>query len=663
MKPQIRKIVTTALAAAGLLLHADSTTAQIVYTVDTRQVQASVPSTLWGLFFEDINHAADGGLYAEMVENRSFDFPKPMTAWDAWPSNRLRDGIFMVVNQSADNPADPKYMAVDLQGGDTVGIINSGFDEGMAFKKDSVYELTVRYRQKTPGVHMSVLLISGKNRPIAQTAVSLVSSGGDWQQQKISIAAGDSATHGKLLVVFEGAGKLDLDRVSLFPTDTWKGRSGGLRADLVQSLADMHPGFLRFPGGCIVEGNQIVHRYQWKHTIGALEDRQMVQSIWADDIDERPTPDYMESFGLGFYEYFQLCEDIGAAPLPIINCGMSCQFDAAEVVPTNELEPYITDALDLIEFANGDTSTYWGRKRAALGHPASFNMSMLGIGNENWGPQYAEHLGLFTDRIKAKYPEIQIVNATGYSRNIPVFTYMDSVLRARKADIIDEHFYDTPKWFMDNANRYDHYDRNGPKIFVGEYAAQSDRIGSMTNKNTLLTALAEACFMTGIERNAAVVSMASYAPLFAHVTGWQWTPNLIWFDNARVYKTPNYYVQQLFSLNKGTAVVPLLQGGKPVIGQDSCWASAVVDESDRTLIIKLVNLSAKPKPTTFLLEDAKASGSMTISVLSHKDVAAVNSLDQPTEVAPVVNTVPVKGKELKWTVAPYSLTVVRVPLR
>jgi alpha-N-arabinofuranosidase len=638
-----------------------SSFSQDTYTVSTKTTKAKVPATLWGLFFEDINRAADGGVYAEMVENRSFDFPKPMTAWNTWPLSQLRDGIFLVINQSASNAADPKYMQVNLKAKDTVGLMNTGFDEGMAFKKIS-YNLTLRYRQLTPGVHVRIFLFSGKNKIIGQTAINLENAS-DWHNQEVSLTPTDTAARSKLLVIFEGAGKLDLDRISLFPSDTWKNRKGGLRADLVQKLADLHPGFLRFPGGCIVEGNQLVHRYQWKHTIGPLENREMVQSIWADDVPNRPTPDYMESFGLGFYEYFQLAEDISAAPMPIINVGMSCQFDAAEVAPTNELEPYITDALDLIEFANGDQTTYWGKKRAELGHPKPFNMKMLGVGNENWGPQYAEHLKLFTDRLKAKYPEIKLINATGYSRNIPVFTYMDSVLRARKADIIDEHFYDTPKWFMDNSNRYDSYDRNGPEIFVGEYAAQSDRIGSMKNLNNLLTALSEACFMTGIERNADVISMASYAPLFAHVTGWQWTPNLIWFDNTKSYNTPNYYVQQLFSINKGTEVIPLLKNGKAIAGQDSCWASAVVDQNSRELIIKMVNMSSSAKQKQIDLQDVKAAGEATVISLSNQNTGIVNSLNQPDAIVPVTHAIQVQGRVLNFTVEPNSLTVIRVKMK
>ncbi len=633
---------------------------QDTYTVSTKTTKAKVPSTLWGLFFEDINRAADGGVYAEMVENRSFDFPKPMTAWSTWPSERLPDGKFMVINQSAVNEADPKYMSVNLNAKDTVGLMNSGFDEGMSFKKGLAYNFMLRYRQVAPGVHVRIFLFSGHNRVIGHNQLSLNESS-EWTNQEISITPTDSAKTGKLLVIFEGAGKLDVDRISLFPSDTWMNRKGGLRADLVQKLADLKPGFLRFPGGCIVEGNQIVHRYQWKHTIGPLENREMVQSIWADDVPDRQTPDYMESFGLGFFEYFQLCEDIGAAPLPIINVGMSCQFDAAEVVPVNELEPYISDALDLVEFANGDTSTYWGKKRVQLGHPAPFNMKLLGVGNENWGPQYAEHLKLFTDRLKAKYPDVKLVNATGYSRNIPVFTYMDSVLRKRHADIIDEHFYDTPKWFMDNSSRYDSYVRSGPKIFVGEYAAQSDRIGSMKNQNNLLTALSEACFMTGIERNADVVAMASYAPLFAHVSGWQWTPNLIWFDNTSSYNTPNYYVQQMFSVNKGTDLVSITLNNKSVSGQDSTWASAVIDKTTNELIVKLVNMSSHASKKSFRL-DVSVTGMASGASLSG-DLKAENSIGSPEYIKPEITMIPANGQHLEFAAKPFSFNVIKVKLK
>jgi alpha-L-arabinofuranosidase len=668
--------------------------AQDVLTVNSRQIKAKISPTLWGLFFEDINRGADGGLYAEMVENASFDFPKPMMGWATQPA-RVRTGIFMVINQGEVNVADPKFMRVKLEAGDRVGLVNEGFG-GMGFQKGARYEGKLRYRRRSGpgggapgsgggfsggaasgdgwagevangdgsagGVTVAVQLLNGKGS-IGEAAIDLPASDTAWHEQYFSITAADTAGQGKLLLKFQGSGQLDIDRVSLFPGNTWKGRPGGLRADLAQKLADLHPGFLRFPGGCIVEGKDILHRYQWKKTIGPLEDRQLIMSIWNDDVPLRQTPDYFESFGLGFYEYFQLCEDIGAAPLPIINCGLSCQFDAAEVVPVEELDPYVRDALDLIEFANGDaTTTMWGAKRAALGHPAPFNMKLLGVGNENWGPQYAERLAVFTRAIKDRYPYMQLICSSGYTPQKQEFQYIDSVLRARHVDIIDEHFYNPPEWFLQNATRYDKYDRQGPKIFVGEYAAQSDRIGSLKNENNLRTALAEAAFMTGLERNADVVTMASYAPLFAHVTGWQWTPDLIWFDNTRSYATPNYYVQQLFSVNKGTAVVPLLDKGEPLTGQDSCWGTACLDQPEGELILKLINLSDVPKLKTIRLTDARPGRTATVITLAGEAPGKTNSLEHPDVVAPVSSSLPVSGKEVKVTLPRYSCVVVRVKI-
>ena len=635
--------------------------AQGVYTVNDRQVKAPISPTMWGLFFEDINRGADGGLYAEMVKNASFDFPKPMMGWVTQPV-RVRTGIFMVINQGQVNAADPKFMRVSLTATDRVGLINEGFDEGMGFIKGARYEGMIRYRRDGGSeVGITAQIMNKGGISLGKAVIDFTAGDTSWHEKHFSITATDTAGAGRLLLSFHGSGQLDIDRVSLFPAETWKGRPGGLRSDLAQKLADLHPGFLRFPGGCIVEGKDIVHRYQWKKTIGPMEDRQLIMSIWNDDVPQRQTPDYFESFGLGFYEYFQLCADIGAAPLPIVNCGLSCQFDAAEVVPMDELDPYVRDALDLIEFANGDaTTTSWGAKRAALGHPAPFNLTLLGVGNENWGPQYAERLAVFSKAIKQRYPYMKLVCSSGYTPQKQEFQYIDSVLRSRHVDIIDEHFYNPPEWFLQNAVRYDSYDRQGPKIFVGEYAAQSDRIGSLKNENNLRTALAEAAFMTGLERNADVVTMASYAPLFAHVTGWQWTPDLIWFDNTRSYATPNYYVQQLFSTNRGTAVVPLLADGVSLTGQDSCWGTACLDQPKGELIFKLVNLSEKAKSRTVKLADGKFRGGAVVTVLAGNAPGEKNSLDSPELVAPVMKQESVKGKEMKIELPAYSCVVVRV---
>ncbi len=462
---------------------------------------------------------------------------------------------------------------------------------------------------------------------------------------------------------FEGDGAIDLDMVSLFPEDTWKNRPGGMRADMIQMLADMKPGFIRFPGGCIVEGFDLSQRYQWKKTIGPIEERQVTINRWNFEMAHRPTPDYFQTFGLGFFEYFQLAEDIGAEPLPILNAGMACQFNTAELVPLDQLDPYIQDALDLIEFANGDTTTKWGKMRAVMGHPDPFHLKMMGIGNENWGPQYVERLKIFTKEIKVKYPNIKLVNSSGTDPNGERFDYLNTELRKMKADIIDEHYYRRPEWFLQNASRYDNYDRNGSKVFAGEYAAQSDKTVSINNKNNWQTAIAEAAFMTGMERNADVVCMASYAPLFANVDGWQWTPDMIWVDNLRTYCTPNYYVQKLFSVNKGTDVVPLLQDDKPLAGQDSLYASATIDKNTNELIVKIVNASAKTQTKVIQVTGIKSlNANARMTVLKADKLDDVNSFSEPTKVIPNDQKLRLRGKQISLALKPYSFTVVRVKM-
>jgi alpha-L-arabinofuranosidase len=465
----------------------------------------------------------------------------------------------------------------------------------------------------------------------------------------------------RLVIWFEGSGVLDLDMISLFPTDTWKGRPGGLRADMVQLLADMKPGFIRFPGGCVVEGHDLSTRYQWKKTIGPVAERKLIVNRWNTEFAHRLTPDYYQTFGLGFYEYFQLAEDLGAAALPILNCGMACQFNTAEVVPLDELDPYIQDALDLIEFANGPVSTAWGKVRADMGHPAPFYLKLLGIGNENWGPQYVERLKVFTRAIKEKYPDIKLVNSSGTDPNGERFDYLNKELRAMNADIIDEHYYRRPEWFLGNASRYDNYPVNGSKVFAGEYAAQSDKTVSVENRNNWQCAIAEAAFMTGLERNAGVVQMASYAPLFAHADAWQWTPDMIWVNNLRSYGTPDYYVQKLYSLYKGTHVVSILRDKQVVAGQDSLYASAVVNKLNNELVIKLVNASGQTKMQQVAVSGLKKpSKTAAVTVLKANSLSAINNFEHAVNVSPVEKSLEWNGKTVSIELAPYSFSILRI---
>jgi alpha-L-arabinofuranosidase len=507
-------------------------------------------------------------------------------------------------------------------------------------------------------------LLDANNKVIASGSVVPSENDNEWHKVTASFKATATEAKGSFRIWFEGNGQIDLDIISLFPTDTWKGRPGGMRADMVQRLADLKPGFIRFPGGCIVEGFNLQQRYQWKKTLGALEDRQLIINRWNFEFAHRPAPDYFQTFGLGFFEYFQLAEDIGSEPLPILNCGMACQFNSAEVVPLDQLGTYIQDALDLIEFANGDINTTWGKVRASMGHPAPFNLKMMGVGNENWGPQYIERVKLFTKAIKEKYPTIRLVNSSGIDEGGEIFEYLNKELRGMNADIIDEHYYKNPDWFLKNAARYDTYDRKGSKVFAGEYAAQSDKTVSVNNRNNWKCALSEAAFMTGLERNAEVVHMASYAPLFAHAEGWQWTPDLIWVDNLRTYGTPNYYVQKLYSNNKGTHVLNTTQNGTALTGQDELYASGILDKATNEVILKIANVSEKAQVREVNLEGIKKFDTKAkLIVLKSDNLDAANTFENASNVSPVEETITLNPKKkISVNLAPNSFTVLRVKL-
>jgi len=627
-------------------------------TVNMKSPVAPIQPTMWGVFFEDINFAADGGIYAELVKNRSFEFAKPQMGWKVLKPDTT-EGI-LIINQSETNPSNPRFARFTIAEGEkSFGISNGGF-RGMGIKQGLQYHFSVLARQATGNaLKMRIELVNSKGEIIGTANLSPDSK--DWKKYAVSFQSTATEPTAKLNIWFEGNGSLDLDMISLFPDDTWKKRPGGLRADLVQLLYDLKPGFLRFPGGCIVEGRELATRYQWKKTVGDVNERQLIVNRWNTEFSHRPTPDYFQTFGLGFFEYFQLAEDIGAEPLPILSCGMACQFNTAELVPMDQLDPYIQDALDLIEFANGSTTSKWGKLRAEMGHPEPFNLKMIGVGNEQWGAQFIERYIPFAKAIGEKYPAIKIVSGTGPSPDGKFFDYAAKELKKLNAQIVDEHYYANPDWFFKNATRYDNYDRNSYKIFAGEYAAQSVYTCSPDNRNNWKCALSEAAFMTGLERNAEVVHLCSYAPLFAHVDGWQWTPDLIWFDNLKSFGTTNYYVQKMFSNNKGTQVLSILQGNKPLTGQDGLYASAAFDQNSNEIILKLVNSSSKNQSVNIALEGAKKlAGKGKLIVLKSDDLSKVNSLDQPTLVSPVEQELIIKGKKLNQVLSPNSFTVIRI---
>ncbi len=611
-----------------------------------------------GDFFEDISFGADGGLYAEMVKNRSFEFPDPLMGWIKI-SPSLAHGELSVRNDEPFNTNNVHYVRLLSEGAAPFGISNEGF-RGMGVRRGEAYDFSAQIRGMDGSPVLRVQLYGGDGTLL--DAMELKNFSSDWKQYTAVLHPKDTDAKARLAIVLDGKGIIDLDMVSLFPEKTWKDRPGGLRADMVQALADLHPGFLRFPGGCIVEGSVLARRYQWKNTIGPIEDRHLLINRWNYEFQHRPTPDYFQSFGLGFFEYFQLCDDIGAEPLPILNCGMACQFNSGELCPVDQLGPYIQDALDLIEFANGTTNTTWGAKRAALDHPEPFNMKMLGIGNEQWGQQYIDRYTKFAEAIKAKYPDVQLVSAAGPDPADKRFQFAWSKLRALHADIIDEHSYAKPDWFFANTHRYDDYDRNGPKVFMGEYAAQSVGVVSTKNKNDLECALAEAAFMTGLERNADVVRMASYAPLFANTEAWQWTPNLIWVNSLDVCRTPNYYVQQLFSCNRGDKVLPAQMTGieTNAAGVQNFYASATFDDKTREIIIKAVNPEATAETVAIRLDGLSLVEPEGNAVTLAGEMNRVNLISQPGNILPVESKVENVGTNFSYTFLPHSMTVLRV---
>ena len=604
----MRKITLFCLFALSLVA-----SAQVhVLDVNTKKLGAPVQPTMYGIFFEDINYAADGGLYAEMVKNRSFEFPQHLMGWRAFGNFDVED----------DGPFErnPHFVRLKYSGHNDkfTGLENEGFF-GIAVKEGATYRFSVWARCPEGG--KSTLEVSfvdndtmGEDQRFATVNVEI--SGKEWKKYTATLKSPRTEPKGALRIFLAGdKATTDVEHISLFPTDTWKGRENGMRKDLAQALFDMHPGVFRFPGGCIVEGTDLDSRYQWKNSVGPVENRPLNENRWHYTFGHRFYPDYFQSYGLGFFEYFQLCEDFGCEPLPVISCGLSCQFQNPDPtkpgvhVALEDLDSYIQDALDLVEFANGPVDSKWGKVRADMGHPAPFNLKFLGVGNEQWdydeahggyGPVFTERLKKFNAALRAKYPNLKLIGTTGPNSEGWDFDLLQPRMKELKVDLYDEHYYRNEQWFLSHGLRYDSYDRKGPRVFAGEYACHGDG----KKWNHFETSLYEAAHMTGIERNADIVHMATYAPLFAHVEGWQWRPDAIWFDNLRFCKSVSYYVQQLYALNK----------------------------------VKVVNTSDKPQPLSIQLQGMKGTRTAEIITLTHDGMDDENSLDNPEKIIPVEGT-------------------------
>ena len=635
------------------LLMAFTASAQYKLRVDVNKKGAEIKDEMYGVFFEDINFGADGGVYAELIKNRSFEFHQPLTGWTPF-------GLVEVKSEAPCFDRNPNYIRITESGlRRLAGIENEGF-KGIGVKKDASYRLTTYARGKSAEpTKINVAIINSDNNRVGSAEV--VVTGTEWRKYEAVIKATRTDAKCKLRLTLISNGTVDMDHISLFPVDTWNKRNNGLRKDLVQLLYDLKPGLFRFPGGCIVEGNTLETRYQWKHSVGPVENRPININRWNYTFKHKFFPDYYQSYGLGFYEYFLLCEDLGAEPLPVLSAGLACQYENKEYVPLDEMGPYIQDAIDLVEFANGATDSKWGKVRAEMGHPAPFNLKKIGIGNENWDKVFVERLELFVKALRKSCPEIKIVGSSGPSADGDRFDYLWPEMARLGIDLVDEHYYKNPDWFLANAARYDNYDRKGPAVFAGEYAAHPK-----DKQNSFEGAIAEAAFMTGLERNADIVHMATYAPLFAHVEAWQWRPDMIWFDNLRCVRTPNYYVQQMYSTNAGTHVLPVSSDKANLRGENGIYASSVWDADANTVIVKIVNTNETAVEVELLVSGLKRKQTITkgeLVYMQSNNKQAINTLDKPLEIIPQNGAVVFDGNTCKITLDKSAFAVVKAQVR
>jgi len=655
--------LTLAVALSGHL--APEASAQITtVTVDTRAGKAISPD-LVGIFFEDLSYAADGGLYAELIQNRSFEYQvterpawNSLTGWE-FVQRGEGNGRIAVDEAMPVHPNNPHYIRLEIgKPGEGVGVVNAGFD-GISVQAGAKYDLSIfarllylgnRWGSHPAGAMPLIVRLESKDGAIlGETSFEVADF--EWKRLSAAFTASRTDSSARLVVLAKAKGGLALDEISLFPQKTFHNHPNGLRPDLAQVIADLKPKFMRFPGGCLVHGNGIGNIYRWKDTIGPVEQRRGQANLWG----------YHQSVGLGYFEYFQFCEDIGAKPLPVQSAGVSCQNSdgkgdsGQQPMPMEQLPAYIQDVLDLIEYANGPVTSTWGARRAAAGHPEPFHLQYIGIGNEDKiTPAFKERFRMIFEAVKAKHPEITIVGTVGPGSEGEDYDNGWKIADELKVSVVDEHYYQPFQWFWDNLQRYDTYDRNKSKVYVGEWAAR----GGAKDRNTLQSAIAEAAYLTSLERSADVVLLASYAPLLANRLHTNWSPDLIYFNNTGVFPSINYSVQQLFSVNSGDAWLPTKVDniGKPV----EFAASTVRDSKSGDLIIKLVNGAGTAKPLHIELAGAKnLPASATKIVLAGNDANVVNEDGRPPAVQPRESSL-VVAPAFDCEVPANSLTVIRI---
>jgi alpha-L-arabinofuranosidase len=619
-------------------------------------ISKQISPDLIGVFFEDINYAADGGLYAELIQNRSFEYnPAERKGWNsftAWEyiTEGYGYGSISVETSSPLHPNNPHYVVLNVEetGREGIGLKNQGFD-GIPVKVGEKYLFSIFIRLlEGNSMPVKVKLIGKKGAILGETNFSADSK--EWKKYQTGISVSGTQDSASLLILANGKGKISIDMVSLIPSNTFKNRPNGLRADLAQTIADLKPKFMRFPGGCLVHGDGIGNMYRWKNTIGPVEQRIEQRNIWG----------YHQTAGLGYYEYFQFCEDMGAKPLPVVPAGVSCQNSGdtwriggtgQKGIPQAEMPDYIQEVLDLIEWANGPVTSTWGAKRAEAGHPKPFNLEYVGIGNEDKITDvFKERFKQIYDLVKVKYPQIKVIGTVGPAPAGEDFELGWKFAGEEKVPMVDEHYYMKPQWFIANQKRYDSYDRSKSEVYLGEYASEG---------NTLFNAIAEAAYMTSLERNGDVIRLASYAPLLAKAGHTQWNPDMIYFNNTSIYRTANYYVQKLFSVNHGDTYYQSVIA--PVENKtDSTVAfSCVQDSKTGDVILKLVNCSKTEQKLKIDLSQFKSLGSKaTLSTLTGA-ADSKNSFENPNKVMPVSSDFKV-GKNFIYSTQPISLTVIRI---
>lgn len=620
------------------------TSQEIAIRVQT-EGQKAISDKLIGIFFEDINFAADGGLYAELVQNRDFEYSskdnrdwKPETCWEA---SRLD---FSISTESPIHENNPHYAV--LKAKDKKGSFSNAGWDGITLHKNAKYDLSL-FGRVPEGKNTALLikLTDKSGKVLAETKVALP-KGQRWKQVKATLKAKADAADAHLVIVPQGEGTYNVDFVSLFPQDTYKGRKNGMRRDLAEALEALHPQFIRFPGGCASHGNGIDNIYKWKNTVGPLESRKPDFNIWH----------YHQTVGLGYYEYFQLCEDLGARPLPVLAAGVPCQNSSVGGqgqqggIPLSQMDAYIQDVLDLIEWANGDPKTSkWARMRAEAGHPKPFNLTMIGIGNEDLiGETFEIRYKMICQAIKSKYSDMEIVGTVGPWCEGSDYEWGWRLAREMKLEYVDEHYYNSPGWFINNQDYYDRYARKATKVYLGEYASHIHN-----RANCIETALSEALYLCSVERNADVVAMTSYAPLFAKKGHTQWNPDMIYFTNQSVELTTGYQVQKLFGQNAGTLYLPsqvrLQQPDANV--QKRIGSSAVIDSATGDLILKVVNYL--PVGNTFRVQVPAGYSAVGEALVLTGELS-------DTRAVPVSLQTAFANDELSFEAPAYSFMVVRL---